>query len=195
MKNSIYIKILEYGEDAGINGLSHDEILEKLKSAGLINGEIDLVIENRITSIFYECFEKTQGSEHNTRLLKPEYFYRLIEFRELEESRKASSDANTKSNIAIFLAIFALVATIVVSYIQQNSSITVNPLQIDQVVKSNLTPENQSVILDQKQFGRIINTFEEKIETQNELLKEIKTKIEKSLNKSNAVVAKKRAND
>lgn len=156
MKDSIYIKILEYGENAGIKGLSHDEILEKLKSDSLIEGEIDLVIQNRITSIFYECFEKTTGSEHNTRLLKPEYFYRLIEFRELEESRKASKSANRNAFLAIGISVLAIIAGIVSAITQLNSSISINSKQISRLAEASKPPVVQNVTISKEQLKELV---------------------------------------
>ena len=156
MKDSIYIKILEYGENAGINGLHHDEILEKLKSDSLIEGEIDLVIQNRITSIFHECFEKTTGSEHNTRLLKTEYLYRLVEFRELEESRKASKSANRYAFLAIGISVLAIIAGIASTITQLNSSISINSKQIRRLAEASKPPVVQNVTISKEQLKELV---------------------------------------
>lgn len=186
MRDSIYIKILEYGEQCGIDGASHDCLLDWLEQEGVLENKdnIDLVIKNRITSIFYECFEETMGSEHNTRLLKPEYFYRLIEFRELEESRKASSDANKKSNTAITISIVALVVTVVISFIQLTSNITIRPSQIEALVNSNSAPTQQRIVIDDSQLKVITSSIQESTKTTNETLRFIEGRVIESLNKS-----------
>lgn len=175
MKDSIYIKILEYGEQCGIGGASHDGLLEWLEKEGVIDNKdsIDLQARNRITHLFYECFENTTGSEHNNCLLKAEYFYRLVEFRELEESRKASSGANRKSNIAIAISIAALVVTVVIAFVQLNSSITIQPSQIEALVEANSSPDPQRMIIDESQLDVIINSIQEGFQSANETLSDI----------------------
>ncbi|MDO6421547.1 hypothetical protein [Saccharophagus degradans] len=186
MKKSIYIKILEFGEQCGIDGASYDSLIEWLESEEVINDKenVELVVKNRITSIFYECFEKTTGSEHNTRLLKPEYFYRLIEFRELEESRKASSDANRKSNIAILVSVVAIVATLIISFIQLNSSISIQRSQLESIIKSNSPPLVQKVTVENSQIAEIKTAINESAKSVSDQIKSTEVNVVKSLNKS-----------
>jgi hypothetical protein len=66
-------------------------------------------------------------------ILNAEYYFRLVEFQELEESRIASSDANRHSQVAIAFSIVAIAVSLIVGAIQLNSTITIDYNQVNRM--------------------------------------------------------------
>lgn len=62
-----------------------------------------------LRDLFFESFVLNSGSTESVWVLKAEYYFRLLEFRELQESRAASQAANRNSFIAIGISLSAII--------------------------------------------------------------------------------------
>jgi len=150
-KMPIFIRLLEYGEDADLEGLSFNEVLKKAESEGYITSEgkdnsrkslfhqfvevYDVPVEEiRRSGRHRENFTKAYGEIKY--VLKTEYYYRLIEYRELEEARIASSRANRNAKIAIGISVFALVVSAILGFLQITNTINLNDAQLKELTTS-----------------------------------------------------------
>lgn len=109
-ENGIFIKLLEIGEEKGANGITKTQALNRLGELGLMpTSSYDLAEQ-----LFFECFDfggKTIGYEGRCAL-KAEYYFRLLEYRELKEARQTAKQANRNAIFAIILAIATLLVTV-----------------------------------------------------------------------------------
>jgi hypothetical protein len=108
-EKSIFIRMLQLGADNGAKPMRKSAFFEWAIGQGDIESEQDQVI-SQLHKLFDECFICSGASttEENTYVLKSEYYFRLLEFTELELSRKASSEANRNSIIATVLAVISI---------------------------------------------------------------------------------------
>ncbi len=182
MKKSHYIKLLEYGEERGIKGVDFDEVVIWAISNEIIpetgTKEHDSA-RGALKDIFFECFKRVTDTRNNLHTLKTEYFYRLIEFKELQESRIASTQANRNSFIAISISIVAILIAVIISYIQLTGSVLISPAQIKELVNANTLPIHGSVTIKPSQ----INTLSSKLDI---LINEAKIS-NKIINKDNSL--------
>jgi hypothetical protein len=133
-KDSIFIELLKYGERAGLQGTTIPEMLKWAQTNGF--SDSDIVRENSLLFRLYdECF--VPGSEsrggHGLSVLRNEYFFRLVEYRELEMARKASREARWLSIAAIIISLFAITTSF--------QSIEIKPQQIDRIILAIPTTE------------------------------------------------------
>ncbi|VAW54235.1 hypothetical protein MNBD_GAMMA06-1294 [hydrothermal vent metagenome] len=162
MENSHFIKLLEYGEKVALDGVNFETVTDWAIQEEIIPGRGETSHDdarNFLRDQFFECFENSSGSTKNIWSLKTEYYFRLIEFRELQESRIASKQANRNSFIAIGISIFALVCTVLVSYMQLTGSVKISPAQIKEVVNSNNLPVSGAVAIDSKQLQVLVDAI------------------------------------
>ena len=75
MDDSIFIKMLEYGEQCGIKGTKWEDLEQWLKANKIIN-ELSQEERNRLHTLYRECFEGNIDA-YNNRLLKTEYYFSL----------------------------------------------------------------------------------------------------------------------
>ena len=139
-KKPPFIKVLEYGEVVGLNGTNETEFLAWSKENDFATSN-----ESEILSrfLYRECFQHTALSISDKKdILKNEYYFRLIEYRELQEARKASSQANRNSWIAIILSIIAIGITSYLAWTQMNNPVKLHSdtiKEISQELKRNGT--------------------------------------------------------
>lgn len=156
-EKTIFIRLLEFGEKNGIQGFRGDEYEAwKAEQPDIVNEYSDSSIE--VESLLIACFDRYSINSGFKYVLKTEYYFRLIEFKELEESRKASSDANTHSQIAIGFSILAIVASLIVGAIQLNSTVTIDYDQVNRMETKNF-PATQKVRSDQ--LDKVIEALEQ----------------------------------
>ncbi|HEY0894082.1 MAG TPA: hypothetical protein VGE32_13565, partial [Cellvibrio sp.] len=94
--------------------------------------------------------------QYNNRLLKTEYYFRLIEFRELQETRTASKTANKNSIIALTISVIAILISICTTAIQLNTTTKINADQIKEIVKASRSPNIQKVTINNDQLLEIL---------------------------------------
>jgi hypothetical protein len=154
-EESIFIELLKFGAKHERNGFEKSdwELWAKSHVAGE-DGKAEL--NKRISFLLKECFED-YGSPAKFAL-KTEYYFRLVEFQELEESRKASSDANFHSKIAIGFSVFAIFVGLVIGIIQLNSEINLNPEQVS-VMATKDFPVTQQV--ESEQLNLVIEALKQ----------------------------------
>jgi hypothetical protein len=131
---NIFVRILELGEKFGVSGINETEIKEWILSQPEVSCENskEYQMTRRIFDESFETISRAYGNP-NDLFLKNECYFRLIEFRELELSRKASSSANTYSRIAIGLSIAAIIGSVFVAYLQIITPTTISSNQLSEV--------------------------------------------------------------
>ena len=147
-KDSVFIKILEYGESAGDGGATEDGMI----SAIYPDSTPSKNHRARLVALFQECFLPSNGG----KALKTEYYFRLLEYRELKESREASLSARKYSSWAIGLSVVAIVTGVLVGWFQLKTAVSINPLQVKQVVEASQAP----ITIQQAQLELLIKALE-----------------------------------
>lgn len=126
----IFIKLLEFGEKAGINGTDTDSLRKHFEDAGIIRKSSGDPHEWLLLhKLLIETF--THESIINKWVLKAEYYSRLLEYRELQETIKNAKSATRISCIAITISLIALLASIFIGYKQIVNTVTINQEQIN----------------------------------------------------------------
>lgn len=133
-EKSIFIRLLKFWESKGIDGFSYPEFKEWAKSQPDLQSQ---EARQRVRRLVEECCENLRnygGEEHF--VLKSEYYFRLVEFQELAESRLASKSANRNAIGAMVISVLAIAFSIFASYKQLTTEVTINPDQVAQIVKA-----------------------------------------------------------
>ncbi len=154
MKNTLFIKLLEYGEQIGAEGTDSNKALEWALSTHAIP-DTD-VAKRSLSGLFHECFDSVGGGQ---QVLKVEYYFRLIEFRELQESRIASKQANRNSIIAILFSIAAIGISSIIGYQQLTGSVSISSSQIREIVNANSQPITGNVTVESTQIEALIDAM------------------------------------
>ena len=133
MTDKIFIILLEYGAEIGLEGTDIPEFIKWAASHNFINTKSsethEKLKQNALHSLFKECFEENRYYEGSSSkklfVLKNEYYFRLIEYRELQESRNASKEANKNAmvvnktaTVAIAISVLAILVGLFVSIFQ-----------------------------------------------------------------------------
>lgn len=116
---SIFVKVLEMGEAAGIHGIPATQIETRAQDCGIDLGgpnEDKKGMERRtqLLRLVNECFNTStsydpRNEKHvTTYVLKSEYYFKLIQFRELMRSAE-SSDKRSDTPVFTFLSMAVLV--------------------------------------------------------------------------------------
>jgi len=137
MHQHIFIRLLEYGESIGLNGTNFEEVLEWDKKYNYIpkpGSQEYKLREGLLRELFFESFTKSTASTDNIWVLKSEYYFRLLQYRELQLARQSASEAKNHSNIAISISILALLASLVLGTMQLRSEVRISVDQIDQLL-------------------------------------------------------------
>lgn len=171
MEDSIFIKVLEYGEQVGIDGTTDADFWKWAKNLGVDNksGNIQESLKtNALQSILKECFDRAYATEDNGSktehyyklVLKTEYYFRLIEYRELQESRAAARSANKNAMWAIGISVAAIIVSAVLTFTQLNTPATINKSDLNALIKSNKEAGVQrKVKLDSLQMAQILTAI------------------------------------
>src|SRR5690606_33817571 len=131
MEDSIFIEILKHGEERGLDGTAFHVLKEHLIRKGFLKKDHDQLTENRLYKLYSECFDEYHTGPHGSRILKTDYYFRLIEYRELQEARNAPREANRNSFIAIGISILAILASVAATYLQMRNPVEIDDRQID----------------------------------------------------------------
>jgi hypothetical protein len=150
-KKPVFIRLLEYGEEIGLTGTDVNKAIEWGIKSNILPGKNDEEFPAKkefFKQLFYDCYVRPGGVATNERILKTEYYFRLIEYQELQEARKASKSANRNSFIAITVSILAIIISIYMAYSQINSPVSIDQKQIEAIT-------NRPLKLDQEQMETI----------------------------------------
>ena len=172
MKDTIFIKVLEYGEQVGIDGTTYQEFIKWARQENLIipeSGDPDEKLKTAaLQNLFSECFQRSKAIQDSdkerttphTNVLKTEYYFRLVEHRALEESRKAAKSANRNAFSAIAISIIAMIICTVTVFVQLNSPISINKSDLQGLIESNTASKVKEVRLDRLQMTQILSAIE-----------------------------------
>lgn len=157
-EKSIFIRVLRFGEEVGLQGIGAPEF----ESWALNQPEI----ENRDDPVFFrllnlrnECFYRNDEPDKDSiYVLKNEYYFRLVEFQELEDSRKASTQANKNSTKAIIISVSAIALSLIIGAAQLISPITINSDQVDRM-ETKTPPASQKV--ESEQLNQVIEALKQ----------------------------------
>ncbi len=159
MEDTIFIEVLKYGAGKGLEGVSFEELKRWIydrRDAGF--SETEHVLLN---NLFDECFERAKTGYDTDKLnLKTEYYFRLIEYQELQESRKASREANRNAFIAIGISLLAILASAILTFTQLNTPTRINKSDLTALIESNRDAGIQKEVkLDSLQMAQILSAI------------------------------------
>src|SRR5690625_6798906 len=100
MHQHIFIRLLEYGESIGLNGTNFEEVLEWDKKYNYIpkpGSQEYKLREGLLRELFFESFTKSTASTDNIWVLKSEYYFRLLQYRELQLARSEEHTSELQS--------------------------------------------------------------------------------------------------
>ena len=106
-RNSIFLKMLEFGEEKQADGVDFNQFLLWAVDKKIIP-HVNTDKTTYLRELFQECFSNAYTST-GRHVLKAEYYFKLIEYRELSEARKASNEARIFSIIAIIISLISLI--------------------------------------------------------------------------------------
>ena len=161
MEDTVFIKVLEHGEQVGLEGTTPTDLKRHIEK------ELDIDLDHTdhqskkesLDNIFYECFRNVDGRKHGrNHILKTEYYFRLIEYRELQEARSASKSANRNAFMAIGLSIFAILVSAILPLSQLNAPVSIRKADFQELTKT--ANVEQEVKLDRLQMARILSAIE-----------------------------------
>lgn len=157
-EKSIFIRLLRLGEQKGIQGVSSLEFEAWASSQPEVEEEGDPEYF-RLLNLRDECFNR--NSEHRkdpVYVLKNEYYFRLVEFQELEESRKASTQANKNSTKAMIIAMAAILLSLIIGGLQYNTPTTINYDQVNRM-ETRRFPVSQKI--ESEQLSQVIEALKQ----------------------------------
>ncbi len=162
MKDSIFIKLLEYGAKKGIEGTSYDEIKSWATERNFIDVTDD--VDGRakeLEQLFSETYQQVVRDTDVTHTLKTEYYFRLIEYQELQASRQAAREANRNAFIAIGISLFAIIISAVLTFAQLRMPTTISKSDLSALIRSNTEAGTQQreVKLDKLQMAQILSAI------------------------------------
>jgi hypothetical protein len=175
-ERSIFIRMLQLGADNGAKPMTKSAFIEWAVGQGDIESEQDPVI-SQLHKLFDECFicSRTPTIGENAYVLKSEYYFRLLEFTELELSRKASSEANRNSIIATVLAVISIGIGSYFGYIQKTMPMILNNDQVESIK----APESQRI--ESEQLTQVIEALKQSNINTAELARMISDKNKKEV--------------
>jgi len=130
MEESIYIKVLEFAEEKGVEGINYD-IFEK--EFGKDKSSIYL------SALKTSAFTHKEGNETytSTYILSFDGYFKLHEHRELLHARESSTNATLFASAALFISILKLGFSIYSSNKQIETPIMINPTQMKELIIEN----------------------------------------------------------
>jgi len=158
---TIFIKLLKYGESLGLEKCTIDDALAWARKNNFISEEGDSRQKDRFIQLFLECFHGVVPvREEATYVLKNEYYFRLIEYKELKESRIASKSANRNAFIAIGISLTSIVLGVYATWFQLNTEISVDSSQVASIIDASKPPQSQNVELSSNQLSLVVSELQ-----------------------------------
>lgn len=167
MEDSIFIKLLEWGEKVGIEGVTWKEVKHWAYENKLVSTtEQSNLNVQLLLNLLQECFVDASGSSPRKYNLKSEYYFRLIEFRELQEAREASKKANKNAIAAIIISTLAIMVSVFMSI----RPAKLDDAQVRQLLNPTVAIESSqlatifrdSIQLDEAQLDTILNAIRDR---------------------------------
>lgn len=153
--DDFYIQVLKFAASKAPDGFTQVDYENWAKDTyGTVSDDTRLTLKH----IRQECFHSSTRNHKPIFSLKSEYYYRLVEFQELEESRKASSEANKNSQVAIGFSILAIATSLIIGAIQLNSRITIDYDQVNRM-ETKKFPITQKI--ESRQLNQVIDALEQ----------------------------------
>jgi hypothetical protein len=155
-KKSIFIRMLQLGAVNGAKPMTKSAFIDWAVEQGDMESKQDPVV-SQLYKLFDECFicSKTPSIGEKSYVLKSEYYFRLLEFTELELSRKASSEANRNSLIATLLAVLSIIIGGYFGYVQKTTSIKIDNKQVS------LMTTDKSLQIESEQLNQVIEALKQ----------------------------------
>ncbi len=161
MDKPVFIKLIEYGEEVGLAGTNFNHINSWAVQNDIFSNSGNKESERLLLrDLYFECFNRGSGSSEDLWVLKTEYYFRLIEYRELQESRLAAKSANKNAMWAIGISVAAIIVSAVLTFAQLNTHATINKSDLQAFIDSNRESEVQrEVKLDSLQIAQILSAI------------------------------------
>jgi len=166
--DKIFIELLKYGAEKGLKGTDQLEVeqwaaeryLPDRKSNEAEWNDLQVTLRYLFEECFHETNRTTKGGHIRIRVLKNEYYFRLIEYQELQESRRAAREASRNAWWAIRIAVAAIIVSAVLTYTQLNTPTTINKSDLNALIESNRNTNIQSEVkLDSLQMAQILSAI------------------------------------
>ncbi len=159
MDDSIFIEILKYGAGKGLEGVSFEELKTSIHDHS--DAESTETEHGLLKNVFDECFEQSDvGSGTEKFNLKTDYYFRLIEYQELAESRAVAKSANRNAFIAIGISVFVIIVTAVLTFTQLNTPATITKSELNALIMATRDAGVQrEVKLDSMQMAQILSAI------------------------------------
>ena len=132
----MFITLLQYGEAIGLDGTNFENFIEWDRKYSYIPQPGTEAYERRkglLRELFFEAFTKTSASTENVWVLKNEYYFRLIEYKELQHTRINAAEARKYATYAIIVSVVAMFASVILGVAQMNSEVQFNEDQIARI--------------------------------------------------------------
>lgn len=167
VENNIFIEVLKFGAQKELTGCNFNELADVvLKEKTEINYSL-------LKDVFDECFElSVRNLSSNKYILKTEYYFRLLDYEELQQAKQASRESNRNALLAIIVSLFAIGLGIWTSF----RPVSINAEDIRVLTQSNIPPQVQKVHLEQKyiklekgQLTKILSLLNKQLSSINKL--------------------------
>ena len=166
MEESIFIKVLAYGETVGVDGVTEAEFLKWAESAGVHDHSGESRKTRALQRIFFEYFDSPDAVEGSREaagsdcryVLKPEYYFRLLEYRGRQENRAAVKSAHRHALWAVGLSLAAMIVCVILAAVQLSAPPTVSKADLAGLIESK-EDANRVVRLDRLQMLQILTAL------------------------------------
>ena len=169
MKNSIFIDVLRYGEQVGLKGTSYGDFQKWAAEKGIINltsnAAKDALQIDSLKKLFQDCFvsfaDTEKGGSTSTIpsrcVLKTEYYFRLIEYRERHERTQAANFANRNAMWAIGISLAAVILCTILTLTLIFTPNRMKPSDLTPLINS--IAVQKEVRLDSLQMAQLISAI------------------------------------
>jgi hypothetical protein len=165
--DKIFIELLKFASKKGLDGATVSELDAWAGQNEFIAGSAANAEQTRdaLRQLFLECTNPVENSD--VRVLRNEYYFRLIEYNELRESRIAARVASEKALIAndnavkaIRIAVVAIIVSVLATIFQITTPVTINKTDLDAMVNGTKDAEVQKEVkLDSLQMAQILSAI------------------------------------
>lgn len=167
--DTVFIELLKYGAEIGLEGITIIELEDWAVEKGFLDATDDSSLEDQshqqkaLENLFQECFYITDNytGDIPLRVLKNEYYFRLIEYKELQESRRTAKQANRNAFIAIGISVSAIIISALMTWSQLKTPTTIKTDQLNALITATTAPKIQNVHLNDNQIKELKGILED----------------------------------
>lgn len=174
METDVYIKVLEYGYMAGLNGTTKEAFYGWAETEGIYkktsHPEDDLKARS-LHNLFQKCFDPSgPGNDAEpvaVYVLRPEYYSQVIEYRSARENRLAVKKAAGIAWWALVVATAAILVSVVfvftgmdLKYRSSDAEVRIHPDQINHIIEKLKGAGDLEVSLNRLQLMQILSALE-----------------------------------